>query len=208
MAERTPLSHTLAGVLSRVQQGERGTDPELAAQLSRAFAKHEGAIRKLCRRELWGLPEPVVEETVQDVLLEAWNKIGEYRPERPFRVFLFAIASFKCRGVRRKRRDVLSEDGLVEVADEQASVLSRLADEERDALVEQAAKNVLDDREQEIAHLRWVLDYSYEQIGEHAGLATLNDVRAALVRCKRKLEKEIPRLVAERGHGDSFLRRG
>lgn len=198
-------THTLTGVLSLIQRGERGA-PELEQRLNTAFAKHADKLRSYCRRELRGFPLEVVEETTQEVLFEAWNKLPTYRAEGRFKSFLWAIAAFKCANVRRKRRDVLSEDGLLEAISTERSALGRLSDEERNKLFEEAARNVLDDREQEVTHLRWVLDYPYEDIAALLGFPEKDQVRTVLVRCKRRMEKEIVRLLAEKGHGSSFLK--
>jgi len=203
---RVRSQHTLAGVLSRIQGGERGTDPDLARQLDEAFMKNVPALRRLCRRELGGFPQSVVEEEVQEVLLQAWRKLPSYEPRLPFRVFLLEIARRKCANVRRKRRDVLTEDGFLEVGSEERGVIAQLAEEERNALIQQAAQNVLEQEEQELVVLRWVLDYPYDVIVEELGLPDTEAVRVGLQRCKRHMRKEIRRLLAGRGLGESFLR--
>jgi len=198
-------SHTLTGVLSRIQRGEQGTDPDLARRLDLAFEKHEHQLRLHCRGELRGFPETVVEEVVQDVLLEAWIKLPAYQPREHFRAFLWRIASLKCANVRRKRRDLLTEDGLLEVGSEERTVIARLYEEERNALVDEAAKNVLDDVDQELVHMRWTLDLPLADIAEQLGLPDDNAARVRLQRCKRRMRKEIQRLLTERGLGESFL---
>lgn len=206
-------THTLAGVLTRLREGgdladptTRAGDPDLEMRLNRAFAKHEVALRRFCRRELRGESDAVVDEIVQDVLLEAWRKLPTYEAVARFRAFLWGIAAFKCANVRRKRHDVLTSDGFLEEAAGDRSALARLADGERDELVAEAAAAVLDDADQEIVHLRWVMDYPLDDIAQRLGLADDNAVRVALQRSKRRLGKEVQRRLAARGLGDSFLR--
>jgi RNA polymerase sigma-70 factor, ECF subfamily len=203
---RTPLAHTLAGVLSRLQGGDARPDPELAAQLDRAFDKHHASLARYVGRELRGFPAEVVEEVVQDVLLQAWQGLPSYRPDQPFRAFLWGIAARKCANVRRKKRDLLSEDGVVDPTAGDAPLIGRLADAERDELVRRAAANVLGPDDQEIVQLRWVLDYPLDDIADQLGFGSSDEVRVALQRCKRRMSKEIARMVAELGHGSSFLR--
>ena len=204
--ERSLSLHTLAGVLSRIQDGERGTDPDLARELDTAFAKNLPALRRLCARELGGFPASEVEEMVQEVLLEAWAKLPDYEPRARFRFFQWRIASLKCANARRKRRDVLTEDGVLEVGSEDRDVVARLADGERNALIEQAAKNVLDEEDQALIVLRWVLDHPYAYVVEKLDLPDTNAVRIRLQRCARRMRVEVRRLLAERGLGESFLR--
>jgi RNA polymerase sigma-70 factor, ECF subfamily len=197
--------HTLASVLSRLQAGGRD-DPELATALDRAFGKHAALIERFCRSELRGFPPEQVEEVVQDVFLAAWNALPTYRPDHPFRAFLWRIASNKCVSARRRKRDLLSPDGLFDPASSERGALDGLEDLERAELVAEAARNVLDPRDQEVVHLRFVLDYPLEDVAAHGGLASANEVRVALQRCKRRLERELRRLLVERGVGESFLR--
>jgi RNA polymerase sigma-70 factor (ECF subfamily) len=198
-------AHTLAGVLSRLRRNERGA-PDLEQRLNAAFAKHAEKLHGYCRRELRGHSAEVVEEVVHDVLLEAWNKLPTYRAESRFRAFLWGIAAFKCANYRRKRRDLLSADGLIDDVDTGRTALQMLSDEARNRLVEEAARNVLDEKDQEIVYLRWVLDYPYDDIVSLLGLSGTAEIRAALARSKRRMATEIGRLLAELGHGDSFLR--
>jgi RNA polymerase sigma-70 factor (ECF subfamily) len=198
-------SHTLVSVLSRIQAGRLDGDPELARKLDVAFGKHEAALQRFCAKELRGVSAAEVDEVVQDVLLEAWSKLEDYRPDRPFRAFLWAIAWTKCAHVRRKRRDVLSEDGLFEPEDETPNVLGKLAEALRDAIVDEAANRVLDASDQEVIHLRWVLDYPNEDIAEQMGMASADEVRVVVQRSKRRLAKEIVRILEERSIGQSLL---
>ena len=197
--------HTLVSVLSRIQAGRLDGDPELARKLDVAFGKHETQLQRFCAKELRGVSAAEVDEVVQDVLLEAWSKLEGYRPDQPFRAFLWAIAWKKCANVRRKRRDVLFEDGLFDPEDETPNVLAKLTDAVRDAIVDEAANRVLDASDQEVIHLRWVLDYPNEDIAEHMGMASTDEVRVVVQRSKRRLAKEIVRILEERSIGLSLL---
>lgn len=208
MPSGAPPSHTLAGVLSRIQGGQRSSDQDLSRRLNEAFSKHEDALKRYCTKELRGFPAEGVEEVAQEVLMEAWNKLPGYRPEESFRAFLWGIASRKCANARRKRHETPSEDGFLDTDSEERSILARLADQERDLLVDQASQSVLSRTEQEVVHLRWVLDYPYEDVARLAGLASSDEVRVVLQRCKRRLSTEVRRLLLERGAGESFLATG
>jgi RNA polymerase sigma-70 factor, ECF subfamily len=190
--------HTLAGVLSKLQRGERD-DPELSRRLDVAFAKHESWLHHRCGDELRGFPAEAVEEVVQDVLLTAWRRLPEYRPEHRFRAWLGAIALRRCSNARRKRWDVLSEDGLFDPSDDVPSVFDALVAEERDAVVREAAAAVLDVQDRTVVELRYVHSYPSEHIAELAGLEGPEQVRVVLQRAKRRLAKELERRLGASG---------
>lgn len=196
--------HTLNGVLTRLRAGVTTEDPELRRRLDQAFSKHLRGLHTFVRREVRGESEAGVEELVQDVLVEAWRKLPSYRPDAPFRSFLYAIAARKCANARRKRRDALTSDGLLEDVQEETALAAMLA-AERDHLVELAVENVLTDLDREIAFLRYVEDYGYVEIADQLALADPDEARVGLQRIRRRLAPEIRRLLAARGHGSSFL---
>ena len=53
--------------------------------------------------------------------------------------------------------------------------------------------------------MRWVLEYPLDVLAQQQGMPDTNAVRVRLQRCKRRMEKEIRRLLAERRLGESFL---
>jgi RNA polymerase sigma factor (sigma-70 family) len=197
---------TLSGVLARLRAGGRG-EPDLERRLNDAFARYQVRVLTVCRRELRGFSDAQIEEVAQDVLLEAWNQLDRYDPHRaPFLTFLTGITRMKCANARRRRQYLLWDDLFAEEPGSSArDALQQLTDEERDGLVQDSACAVLDDREQAVIHLRWILDYPYEDVALQLGLADGNEVRVTLQRCKRRMAREIERRVAERGHGSSFL---
>lgn len=196
------------GVLSRLQSGDPGDDAVLAERLNQAFAKHQEPLLRYCARELRGFSSAEVEELAQEVLLTAWRKLPTYQPDQPFRAFLWGIAAMTCANARRRKRDVLTDDGVLDPGSDAATAVAGLLAEERDRLVQAAAHAVLEPADQEIVHLRWVLDYPLEDIARQMNLPSVDAVRVALQRCKRRLDKEIHRQLAEVGHGISFLDAG
>lgn len=197
-------SHTLGSVLSRLPDVHK--DPALADRLDHAFGKHVAWLRSVCTRELWGFSPAEVEETVQDVLVTAWQKLPAYRGEGRFRTWLAGIARNLCRNLRRKKRDALSEDGLMEATSAEWSVLDGMLHDERDRIIQEAAAAVLDPTEQEVVELRYVQELDRAQIAERMGFEKKDEVRVVLQRCKRHLGKELQRRLAALGHGPSFWR--
>lgn len=195
---RTPDEHTLHGVLTRLQLGERGTDPDLQRQLDGAFSRHVSWLkRQVAAHELRGFDEAQVEEVVQETLLVAWRELPGYRPEREFRIFLRSIAVRLCSNLRRRRRDALTADGIVEVASPERSLLDQLDDRQRNETVWRAARAVLSPADQQIAYLRYVLDYGNADIAAKLGVSDTDQIRVALQRLHRQLKAELHRRLRE-----------
>jgi RNA polymerase sigma factor (sigma-70 family) len=195
---RTPDEHTLHGVLTRLQLGERDTDPDLQRQLDGAFSRHVAWLkRQVSQHELRGFAEAQVEEVVQETLLIGWRELPRYRPEREFRIFLRSIAVRLCSNLRRRRRDALTADGIVEVTSPERSLLDQLDDRQRNEVVWRAARTVLTPSDQQIAYLRYVLDYSNADIASKLGVTDVDQIRVALQRLHRQLRTEVHKRLRE-----------
>jgi RNA polymerase sigma-70 factor (ECF subfamily) len=196
--------------LARALAAARGTgvDPStvtgLVERVDALFAAHQGVILAVCRRSV-GDPQRAA-ELAQETLLRGYQKLDSFRGESSFRTWLVGIARGECANAVRKRREVLTEDGVLDTADDEATVLSRLRRLEREALVRDAAEAVLTPEEQEVVHLRYVEHVPVEQIGALLGLREDSGARGVLQRVKRKLGRELRARLAALGHGSSFAR--
>lgn len=199
-------SPTLQGVLTKLRRGDDpAQDAELARRLDRAFSKHHARLRGLVSRELRGYPDQQVEDTVQEVLLVAWRRLPEH-DGRHFRAWLFAIATRTCANVRRKRREApIGDLSPLDRGSDWESAYAGLRRAEREEVFLDAARRVLDQREQEVVYMRFELDLPNEEIGRLTGVGDANAVRVTLQRAKRRLKTEIERILAERGHSASLL---
>jgi len=185
-------------------RGDATRSPSHAADLDRLFDAHRGQIYRLC---LGWVGDPArAEELVQETLLTAYERLPEYDPDRRFQTWIFGIARNHCRNAARKRRELLTEDGVVEPDDVAASALSRLREQERSRLLHEASVAALDAREQEAVHLRYVEGLSQDRITALMGLEG-SGARGLLQRCRRKLGRELKRRLAELGHGESFIQK-
>jgi len=99
-------------------------------------ARHLGRLTGFCAKLV--ADQRVAEELAQDVLLAVWRVRRDYRPEKPFRVFLFTIASNRCRNHARSWRRGLrwfGRRGDAEALDElpalDAGQLDRVLTQER-----------------------------------------------------------------------------
>ena len=123
-----------------------------------------------------------------------------------FRTWLYGIARNLCLNAVRKRSDLLSEDGLLEIEGTQPGALTLMRREERIALLREAAAACLDPVEQEAIYLRYEQNLPRNQIEAVLGLEGRSGARGLLQRCLRKLKKELRRRLEARGLGSSFIR--
>ncbi len=170
--------------------------------LERLFGTHRDRVYRLCLR-MTGDPARS-EELVQETLATAWRKLPEFSGEARFSTWIFGIARFTCKNAIRKKRDLLTEDGVIDDTDPCRSALRDLQRAEREALVTEAAAAVLDDKEQEAVHLRYVEGFSIAQIDNLLGLEG-SGARGLLQTCRRRLKKAITSHLRELGHGESLL---
>ncbi len=194
------LARELAGISTAT--AERRAD--IYARVNQLFAAEQDLVYATCYRYV-GQPE-WARELAQDSLLLAWQKLSSFRGEARFRTWLVGIARYQCLNAIRKKADLLTEDGLVEVSDSSGSVLGALRRQEREGLLRDAAAAVLDETEQEAVWLRYGEHLPLAQIGEVLGLESSSGARGVLQRCKRRLSRELRRRLEELGHGMSLVR--
>ena len=134
----------------------------------------------------------------------AWTKLPDFEDERRFGPWIYGIARNLCLNAIRKRGELLTHDGVLKPGGVGATALSELRIEERRSLLQAAALAVLDDREQEVIHLRYVEGLPLDQIDSMLSLQG-SGTRAVLQRVKRKLRKELETRLEGLGHGRSFV---
>ena len=173
------------------------------AQMDTLFAAHQDLVYATCLR-FAHQPELAI-ELAQDTFLLAYERLSTFRGEARFGTWLVSIARFHCLNALRKRRDFLSEDGVLEGTDPARSVLERLRCQEREELLRDAANAVLDPEEQTAVHLRYTEHLSIQRIEEQLGLQSASGARGLLQRARRKLGRELRRRLADLGHGSSFV---
>ena len=202
MSDAPPVDPAeLAVRLARARSS--GPDLELVQQVDALLARHQDLVYAFCLRFV-GNPEQAA-DLAQDTMIRAYQKLSGFRGESRFSTWLVAIARYECLNARRKRGELLVEDGVLEVTDPERSALASLRSQERDDLLREAAAAVLDPAEQEAIHLRYTEHLPLEQINAVLGLPP-DGARVALQRCKRKLRAELRRRLEVLGHGSSFVR--
>jgi len=184
--------------------GSSPADPALIGRLDGLFAAQQPRIYRMCLRMVRN-PEQA-QELTQDAMLTAYRSLHKYRGDSSFPTWLYGIARNLCLNAIRRRGELLSEDGLIEVNDPGRGALSQLRQHEREALLTAASQAVLEPLEQEAVYLRYVEGMPQDNITEVLGIEDKSGARGVLQRCRRKLQREIRARLALLGHGSSFIR--
>ena len=196
-------------VLSRARaarQADVPPTPTLDFKLSNLVSRYQERVMRLCLK-ITG-DRQLAAELTQEALLTAWRRLPEFDPSKgDFGGWLYGIARYQAFNAVRKRGELLAEDGVIEAGDEQAiDALQRLRQHEREELIRQASLAVLSEVEQEAVHLRYVEGLPQDRITELLGITEKSGARGVLQRCRRKLQRELRRQLAELGHGSTFVR--
>jgi RNA polymerase sigma-70 factor, ECF subfamily len=150
---------------------------------------YQTPVYNLCYRMLGDPGE--AEDAAQEAFLRAYSQLHRYDPARPFKTWLFAIASHHCIDRLRRRRVIwlgiddeplLTHPALVEPrpGPEQAAVRR-----EAEAAV-QAALAELAPRDRSAIVMRYWYDMSYEEIARATG-STASAIKSRLHRARVSL---------------------
>jgi RNA polymerase sigma-70 factor (ECF subfamily) len=185
------------------QQEGRPPDPALAAAIDGLFRREQGRVYALCRRMMKS--EEAALDLTQEALMTAYRKLPDFRGESAFGTWVYGIAKMLCLNAIRRRREVLSEDGVLDPGDPGISALGRLRMEEREELLRRATAS-LSPLEQEAVYLRYVEEMPQSAITEVLGITQSSGARGVLQKCRRVLTRELRAALEEMGHGTSFIR--
>jgi RNA polymerase sigma factor (sigma-70 family) len=161
--------------------------------------------RAACRRASWGLSPAQVEELVQETLAIVWQRRDKLGADASFEAWVSQIARNVCRNEVRKKRELLTEDGVLEAADPAHCVLPSFQREERQALLCAAMETALNRVEQDVVCHRYFRELEREEIAELLGLRDAEHVRKVLFTAMRRLRRELLRRLEALGGGPSLL---
>ncbi|HEY0481257.1 MAG TPA: RNA polymerase sigma factor [Kofleriaceae bacterium] len=155
-------------------------------------ARYLGRIESYCAKLT--TDDRTAEELAQEVMLAVWRTRGAYRPAKPFRVFVFTIASNRCRNHARSWRRRLRWFGFADPAAEpdhlpalEPGQLDRVLEIERQRRV-RAALGALPARARNALVLRFEHDLSYAEIAQIAG-GSEGTARSHVFHALRKLQR-------------------
>jgi RNA polymerase sigma factor (sigma-70 family) len=198
-------SDTIDRLVGRRHDGE--TTPSVLRVADRVLRRAEPTARAACHGEARGMPAARIEELVQDTLECVWAKLDEFDSDiASFEAWVRGIARNVCRNATRKKRDLLTEDGVLEATDPAHGVLRGLERKQREALVYAAIESSLDGIEQDVLYHRYLHGLEREKIAELMGFEDADRVRKVLFTATRRLRRELHRRLEALGHGMSLLR--
>ena len=129
----------------------------------------------------------------QEAFHRAFLKIKDYNPKYEFSTWLFNIAKNVAIDYMRKRKIPASGKEIDDNSSEAHSTSSRInISPEEEMIVEQEYNrlieliNQLDDKYREVAQLRFINEYAYDEIAKELDLQ-LNTVRTRIKRAKEQL---------------------
>ena len=141
------------------------------------------------------------EDAAQEAFLRAYTGLATYDTRRPFKTWLFSIASHHCIDRLRKRRltwlsidDPLPANLAPALAEQGPGPEERAARGEQAAAI-QAHLSHLSPDDRAVIVMRYWYDYSYEEIAEATG-GTVSAIKSRLHRARLALAE---RLAEERG---------
>ncbi|MEZ4318317.1 MAG: sigma-70 family RNA polymerase sigma factor [Myxococcota bacterium] len=202
------FEHSGGAGLDRDSERARASDSVWRVALERDFeelaARHRDRLFRVCLRVVGDRER--AEELTQDALLTAFRKLGEYEGRSSFGTWVCGIGKHLALNDVRRRREFLTEDGVLDAEDPGLVALRGLRRQEREELLRQASTELLDPMEQEVVYLRYAEQMPRSRIAELLELGDENEVRVTLQRCKRRLEKGLRARLEQLGHGTSFIR--
>jgi len=204
MPKAPPEGDSVAQLVARMRGEAESTS--MVRRADRVLRRAEPVARATCRAEAAMLPAARIEELVQDTLEIVWTKLADFDPEGPpFEAWVRGIALNVSRNARRKQRDVLTEDGVIEATDPAHGVLRILQRDQRESLVTEAIEAGLQGEEQDVLYHRYMHGLSRDQIADLMGLPDADAVRKILVRARRRLRNEILGRLEQLRHSRSLL---
>jgi RNA polymerase sigma-70 factor (ECF subfamily) len=146
--------------------------------------------RTVCRCEARALPPCEVEELVQEALLVVWDRRATFDPERGrFENWVRGICRNLCRDARRRKRDALTADGVLEGTSPERGALRQLREEERKRVVTEAIE-ALPEQDQDVLYHRYVHELSRQAIAALLEV-DVEQVRVRLQRASRHLKRAL-----------------
>jgi RNA polymerase sigma-70 factor (ECF subfamily) len=199
-----PTDRELVRRAAEVRRGEADASPSLQIALDDLMLEHRDRVVRVCQRIVGD--RELADELAQEALLVAWRELPKFHNnEAQFGTWLHGIARNLCFNAVRKKRELLTDDGVIDANDgETLDVVGRMRAAEREILIREASR-ALSPVEQEAIHLRYVECMPVERITDLLAIEANSGARGLLQRCRRKLSTTLRKRLGEMGHTSSFI---
>ena len=155
----TPPDETELQVIVQAQQGDRRAFGELVR------CHREGVINVVYR--MCG-DANLAEDAAQEAFIRAWKHLPNYRPQSPFRSWVYRIATNAALDVLRRERETVDVDALP-IPSSGAGPEATVQEAERSARVKQAVLE-LPEASRTVLVLREYEGLSYKEIADTLGI--------------------------------------
>ena len=173
--------------IERARAGEREA-------FARLIESYQTPIYNLTYRMLGDAGE--AEDAAQEAFLRAYTRLSLYDPRRPFKTWLFSIASHHCIDRLRKRRltwlsldEPLPPNLASAVAEPNPGPEERAVRSEQAAAIQQVLAR-LSPEDRAVIVMRYWYDFSYEEISQATG-STVSAVKSRLHRARLTLAEKL-----------------
>ena len=180
-----------AQLIAQSQNGDRSAFSELVRVHSKGVLN---VVYRMCGDML------IAEDAAQETFIRAWQNLPSYRPQTPFRNWLYRIAFNAGMDMLRKEKRILPDDiEDLNLTDGQPGIESMVSQQERTKAVQKAIQS-LPDASRAVLVLREYEGLSYQEISSTLDIpvgtvmSRLNYARNLL---KAKLQPQLSLLEAE-----------
>lgn len=151
-----PIAEIEAGLVQQAQQGDRGAFGELVSRY------YDGVIKTVYH--LCG-DDQMAQDAAQEAFIRAWVKLPTFKPQAPFRNWVYRIAVNAALDNLRKRpvESIEDSEGMLSMADKNPSPEAAYIEKEQVDII-QCAVRVLPEAARTVLVLREYGDLSYEEI--------------------------------------------
>lgn len=181
---------------------QRGPDSEAGREAaSRLLARYRQRVLVWCWRVVGDREDAL--DAAQEVLLSAYNRLGDYDHDGRFGAWLFTIARNRCLSELRRRRTPLDEGAVIELVADSApapdeDLERRLAAEDLLGLV----RDALTPEEGTAVWLRCYEGLPVDVITQRLALDQKTGARGLLQRARRKLRAALELRDADQDGGE------
>jgi RNA polymerase sigma-70 factor, ECF subfamily len=195
------------------RQAGEFTDDELVALVGQAspsdssvsrrafeelFSRYHAKVMRWCLRVIGD--DSTAEDVCQAIFLELIDGASKYDPRQRFGAWLYVMTRSRCLNAlrHRSRQHEESDDSLATLLVDDRSPLSSLEREELRSQVQRVCRERLNEREQQVIHLRYTWELPVDEITRALGLTNASGARTHIRSAEEKLRRFLKSFASER----------